>query len=83
MRTGDLIAALQSGTISAAAMDVTDPEPIPSDNPLLKMDNVLITAHIASASPQAVDKLRRQAAGIVALAVQKQRLPNIVNGVNV
>lgn len=83
VRTGDLIAALQSGTISAAAMDVTDPEPIPSDNPLLKMDNVLITAHIASASPQAVDKLRRQAAGIVALAVQKQRLPNIVNGVNV
>jgi phosphoglycerate dehydrogenase-like enzyme len=64
-------------------MDVTDPEPINPDNPLVRMDNVTITSHIASASPSAVDKLRRQAASIVALAIQRQPLCNIVNGVSV
>jgi D-3-phosphoglycerate dehydrogenase len=82
VKTEDLIAALQSGKISAAAMDVTDPEPIHPDNPLVGMDNVIINPHMASGSPVAVHKLRTGAAGIVALAVQGKRLPNIVNGVN-
>ncbi|MCY3018326.1 MAG: C-terminal binding protein [Planctomycetota bacterium] len=81
VKTGDLIAALQAGTISAAALDVTDPEPPDPDSPLRKMDNVIITSHIASASPKAVLKLRRQAANIVALAARGEKLPNIVNGV--
>jgi D-3-phosphoglycerate dehydrogenase len=81
VKTGDLIAALESGKISAAAMDVTDPEPINPDNPLVKMDNVIINSHIASASESAVHKLRTSVAQIVALAVKGERLPNIVNGV--
>ncbi len=64
VKTDDLAAALRSGRISAAALDVTDPEPIPPDHPLVKMDNVIITAHIASASPRAVQKLRTTAANI-------------------
>jgi D-3-phosphoglycerate dehydrogenase / 2-oxoglutarate reductase len=81
VRTDDLIAALRSGQIAAVALDVTDPEPIDPGSPLVAMDNVVITSHIASASPRAVDRLRRQAAGTVALAIQGKTLPNVVNGV--
>ena len=81
VKTDDLTAALQSGKISAAALDVTDPEPIPADHPLVKMDNVFINPHVASASPQAAKKLRGDAAGIAAVACRGEKLPNIVNGV--
>jgi glyoxylate reductase len=45
-----LAEALATGVISAAALDVTDPEPIPSDDPLLTMDNCLVIPHLGSAS---------------------------------
>jgi len=64
-----------------AALDVCCPEPIPKDSPLLRMPNVLITPHVASASVRAVDTLRRRAAGAVACAVRGEKLPNVVNGV--
>lgn len=47
---GALYRALESGQIAAAALDVTDPEPIPAADPLLRLDNLVITPHIASAS---------------------------------
>ena len=46
----DLIAALQSGVLSGAVLDVFTPEPLPADNPLWSMDNVLITPHVAADS---------------------------------
>lgn len=46
-----LYTVLSEGHISAAAVDVTEPEPIPLDSPLLKLDNFIVTAHSASASP--------------------------------
>jgi phosphoglycerate dehydrogenase-like enzyme len=46
--TDDLVAALESGQIAGAALDVTDPEPLPADHPLWQMDNVIITPHVAS-----------------------------------
>lgn len=45
-----LVEALRAGTIGGAALDVTDPEPLPLDHPLYGFDNVVITPHIASAS---------------------------------
>ncbi len=42
--------ALHSGTITAAAIDVTDPEPLPRDHPLLGLRNLIITPHLGSAS---------------------------------
>jgi D-3-phosphoglycerate dehydrogenase len=79
--TPAMVAALQSGQLSAAAMDVTDPEPINPDNPLLKLTNVVITPHDASATPQSVKKLRTSAANLAAMALRNEKLPNIVNGV--
>ena len=81
VKTPDLVAALQSGQVAAAALDVTDPEPINPDNPLLKMDNVIITSHMAAGSPEAVVKLQREPALAVARALKGEPLVNVVNGV--
>ena len=76
-----LTEALQSGHISAAALDVFAPEPIPADHPILKMDNVIVASHIASCSVPAVKKLRETAANLAAMALRGEALPNVVNGV--
>lgn len=47
--TDDLIAALESGAIAGAGLDVTDPEPLPEDHRLWQMQNVIITPHIGGA----------------------------------
>jgi phosphoglycerate dehydrogenase-like enzyme len=51
-----LIKALQNGEIAAAGLDVTEVEPTPLDNPLLKMDNVIVTPHLAGSSQERVDR---------------------------
>lgn len=47
-----LVGALQRGAIAGAGLDVTDPEPLPLDSPLWDMENVIITAHTAGATPR-------------------------------
>ncbi|HTJ29059.1 MAG TPA: 2-hydroxyacid dehydrogenase [Acidobacteriaceae bacterium] len=70
VQTEALVEALQSGRIRAA-VDVTDPEPLPADHPLWKSQNLLITPHVAGSTPQfsprairiAVEQVRRVVAG--------------------
>ena len=50
--TDALTAALRDGEIYAAGLDVTDPEPLPRDHPLLQLDNVTIAPHLGSATVQ-------------------------------
>jgi D-3-phosphoglycerate dehydrogenase len=79
--TPALIAALQSGKVAGAGLDVTDPEPLPADSPLRSMDNVVVTPHIASASVRAVTTLRSSVALTVAKAIRGEKITNCVNGV--
>jgi D-3-phosphoglycerate dehydrogenase len=83
VKTDDLVAALRSGAIAAAAMDVTDPEPLPAGHPLLSMSNVLVNPHCASGSPASGTKLRTDVANTVAAVVKGKKPPNVVNGVKV
>lgn len=70
--------ALRDGTIWAAALDVTDPEPIPMDDPLVGLDNCLIVPHIASASRATRDKMADMAAANLLAGVRSEALPTEV-----
>ena len=75
--SADLIAALEAGTLAGAGLDVVDPEPLPSDSPLWRLPNVIITPHISAntvvtEAQRAVllaENLRRYIAGEPMLAV--------------
>ena len=71
--------ALKERKIAAAALDVTDPEPLPMDNPLLTLDNCLITPHIGSASIQAREKSAVMAAQNLIAGLRGDPLPYCVN----
>jgi glyoxylate reductase len=74
-----LYRALSSGTIAYAALDVTEPEPIKPDDPLLTLDNIIIAPHIASASFQTRNKMAAMAAANLIAGLKGERLPNCVN----
>ena len=74
-----LYEALRDGVIFAAALDVTDPEPIPFDDPLLTLDNCLVMPHIASASRATRGKMAAMAAANLLAGVRGERLPTPVN----
>jgi phosphoglycerate dehydrogenase-like enzyme len=56
--TDDLVAALEAGSIGGAALDVTDPEPLPAGHPLWKLPNALVTPHVANTWDMALPELR-------------------------
>jgi len=74
-----LYEALKERRIFAAGLDVTEPEPLPSDSPLLTLDNVIVAPHIASASKTARDKMSWMAAKNLLSGLKGDRLPNCVN----
>jgi phosphoglycerate dehydrogenase-like enzyme len=75
--TADLVAALGSGTIAGAGLDVVDPEPLPADSPLWRAPNLIITPHVSADTPAALanynlllrENLRRYVAGEPMLSV--------------
>jgi len=75
----DLIAALQSRKIWGAGLDVTNPEPMHKDNPLLQMENVAVLPHIGSATVEARNGMSRLAAENIIAFYKEGRIPNIVN----
>lgn len=74
-----LSAALRDGVIAGAALDVTDPEPIPQDDPLLSLDNCLILPHVGSASIATRTRMATLAAENIAAFLAGQRPPTPVN----
>lgn len=73
-----LIAALRDGVIGAAALDVTDPEPLPADHPLLALPNVIVVPHIGSASLQTRSRMASMAADNLIAGLKGEPLPNAV-----
>ncbi len=75
----DLIQALQEGCIWGAGLDVSDPEPMLSSNPLLSMPNVCVLPHIGSATVEARDEMARLAAENIVQFVEKGKMIYCVN----
>jgi lactate dehydrogenase-like 2-hydroxyacid dehydrogenase len=74
-----LFEALVSKRIFAAALDVTVPEPLPLEHPLLRLENCLIVPHIASASWRTRERMSVMAAENLIAGLKGERLPNCVN----
>jgi len=74
-----LYEALSSKRIFAAALDVTTPEPLPVNSPLLKLENCIVVPHIASASWRTRERMSVMAAENLIAGLKGERLPNCVN----
>jgi len=74
-----LYQALRDGVINCAALDVTEPEPLPLEHPLLSLENLIITPHIASASVQTRGKMIEIALDNLLLGVNGEHLRHCVN----
>jgi phosphoglycerate dehydrogenase-like enzyme len=77
--TDALYGALAAERITSAALDVTDPEPLPGDHKLLTLSNCLVVPHIASASHATRTRMAVMAAENLLAGLGGRRLPNCVN----
>jgi glyoxylate reductase len=77
--TPALVTALEDGTIFAAALDVTDPEPLPADHPLVQLRNCIVVPHTASATVQARDRMAQLAARNLLAGLRGEKPPAAVN----
>jgi lactate dehydrogenase-like 2-hydroxyacid dehydrogenase len=77
--TDALLRALQEGWIARAALDVTDPEPIPAHHPLVEMPQCIIVPHIGSATVTARNRMAQMAAENLLAGLRGERLPYCAN----
>jgi len=75
---GALLRALDAGTIAGAALDVTDPEPLPPDHPLQGRDDVIVTPHVGSATLETRTRMAMLAAQNLIAFVRGEELPTPV-----
>ena len=75
-----LASALTDGEIAGAALDVTDPEPLPDDHPLLGAPNLLVVPHIASATHDTRGKMADMAVDNLLAGLAGEPMPHAVNG---
>lgn len=79
VETEALVQALRDGRIAGAALDVTDPEPLPADHPLFGLDNVVVTPHLGWYSDDSMWAMRTSIVGDVKQAAQGQLPDSVVN----
>jgi phosphoglycerate dehydrogenase-like enzyme len=77
--TAALLAALQAGRIRAA-IDVTDPEPLPEGHPLWSAPNLLITPHVAGSTPMFMVRAMEFAAAQIGRYLRGETMENVVRG---
>jgi glyoxylate reductase len=77
--TDALPAALHAGELAGAALDVTDPEPLPGDHPLLDAPNLLVVPHIASATHDTRGKMADMAVDNMLAGLAGEPMPHSVN----
>jgi glyoxylate reductase len=77
--TDALVDALRNGSILGAALDVTDPEPLPPDHPLVNMTNCIVVPHTASATVQTRDRMAELAARNLLAGLRGEKPPAAVN----
>lgn len=79
VKTHDLVYVLKSGHIAGAGLDVTDPEPLPSDHELWKLPNVVITAHVAAQSEFSFGRMQQVFVDNVDRFIKGLPLQNLVD----
>jgi glyoxylate reductase len=77
--TGALTRALHAGEIAGAALDVTDPEPLPGDHPLLDAPNLLVLPHLGSATHATRERMADMAADNLLAGLRGEPMPHQVN----
>jgi D-3-phosphoglycerate dehydrogenase len=76
-----LVAAIESGHVAAAALDVTQREPLPPDSPLLRCDAVILTGHTAAKGQRSAETLRRAVVDAVLAALSGRAPAHVANPV--
>lgn len=76
-----LVEALRNGRLAGAALDVFDVEPLPADDPLRELPNVLLSPHVAGVTPEATGRLLSATLDNLTAAVEGREVDGVLNGV--
>jgi glyoxylate reductase len=76
--SGALVEALKAEQIAGAALDVTDPEPLPADHPLLEAPNLLVLPHLGSATHATRERMADMAVDNLLAGLRGERMPHHV-----